>query len=107
MGMALDATGNVYVCDSGNHLIRKIVSVGPKELTVKWNAPNSSGSSAITGYEAKATATGETARTCTTTGMLACKITGLTSGVAYNVAVTASNAAGKGVASTNSIATPN
>ena len=107
MGMAVDAAGNVYVCDSGNHRIRKIVTIGAKELTVRWNAPSSSGSSAITGYEATAAATGETARTCTTTGTLTCKITGLTSGVAYNVAVTASNAAGKSAASTTSVATPN
>ena len=107
MGMAVDAAGNVYVCDSGNHRIRKIVTVGAKELTVRWNAPSSVGSSAITGYEATAAATGETARTCTTTGTLTCKITGLTSGVAYNVAVTASNAAGTSAASTPSVATPN
>ena len=106
-GVAVSAALDVYVADVNNHRIRKITSVGIRQLTVKWNAPASSGSSAITAYEATAAAAGQTSQTCKTTGELTCVIKGLASDIAYSVTVTASNAAGTSDSSVASIATPN
>jgi len=73
---------------------------GNTEVAVAWTAPASNGGSSVTGY----TATGDPGgNTCTwTTGPLACTITGLTNGVPYTFAVTATNAAGTSLASTPS-----
>jgi len=106
-GVAVDSALNVYVADTYNNRIRKVVSVGIRELAVKWNAPSNVGSSPITGYEATATAAGQAPQTCTSTGALTCSMRALASGVSYAVTVTASNSAGTSDASAPSSATPN
>jgi sugar lactone lactonase YvrE len=106
-GVAVDADDNVYVSDKNNNRIRKIVSVGLRQIVVTWRAPSAAGSSAIDGYTATASAPGEVTRTCTTTGATTCTISGLTSGVAYSVSVTATNASGTSVPSDSASATPN
>jgi hypothetical protein len=60
-----------------------------------------------TGYTASASAAGKTTQTCATTGATSCTIKGLTTGIAYDVSVTATSAAGTGASSTASAATPN
>ena len=77
------------------------------QLGVSWAAPGSNGGAAITGYTATATASGQTTRTCTTTGATSCTISTLTNGVTYAVTVTATNAAGTGSASASSSAVVN
>jgi hypothetical protein len=66
------------------------VTGGDASIAVTWQASQSDGGSAITGYTATATPGGAT---CTTVG-LTCTITGLTNGTPYTVAVTATNATG-------------
>ena len=58
----------------------------------------------LTSYTATATASGQTTRSCTTSGT-SCSLTGLTDNVTYTVSVTATNSAGTGPASTTA-ATP-
>ena len=74
---------------------------------MKWSPPVTEGSSPITGYVASATAAGQATQTCTTTGLLSCTISGLTSGVAYAVSITATNAVGTSPPSPSLTATPN
>ncbi len=105
--LALHGADTIYVADFGAHRIRKIVSVGIGQATVSWKPPTLSGTSPIRGYKATATATGEVARTCSTSGGLACTIEGLTSGIAYTVSVTATNASGAGKSLGVAVATPN
>lgn len=105
-GIAVDAARNVYVGDSNNNRIRKITSVGLGELAVTWTAP-SAGSSAILGYTASASAVSHAMKTCVTGGATSCTITGLASGVVYNISVTASNAVGMSAPSANIPGTPN
>ena len=106
-GIAVDAARNVYVADSGNNRIRKITSVGLGQLAVTWSAPSTTGGSPILGYVASASAVSHPPVTCVTGGATTCTMSGLASGVVYNVTVTASNAAGTGAASAITTGTPN
>jgi sugar lactone lactonase YvrE len=105
-GLAVDAAGVVYVADSANHRIRKLTIVGIGQLAVTWNGPTSA-ASAITGYTASATASGQPTRSCAATGATSCTIDGLTSGVRYDVSVTATNSAGTSSPSAVATGTPN
>jgi sugar lactone lactonase YvrE len=104
--IAVDLAGNLYVCDKSNHRIRKLTP-NHGQLAIIWNAPTDTGTSPITGYTATATAAGQTTQTCTTAGPTACTISGLTTGVAYSVSVTATNASGPGSPSPAATGTPN
>ncbi len=84
---------------------------GNGELSVVWTAPASTGGSAITTYAATASPGGKTctlkpaAATTNDGAALSCTIKGLANGTAYTVAVTATNIAGVGLASTPAAAT--
>jgi hypothetical protein len=71
------------------------------EATVTFTAPSNPGSSAITGYTIRATATDGSTVTVTATGSPA-KVTGLTPGKSYRFTVTANNSAGSSDTSTTS-----
>jgi hypothetical protein len=72
--------------------------------TVSWTAPAFNGYAPVTGYTVTATAAGRTTRTCTTTApTVTCGLTGMTTGVAYSVTVTATNAVGTGSAITTTV----
>jgi Fibronectin type III domain len=78
-------------------------TAGDGAATLSWDAPATTGSSAITSYRITPTANG-TAQTAITTGSNATTrtITGLTNGTTYTFTVAATNAAGTGPASTPS-----
>ena len=77
------------------------------EINVSWEAPDSDGGAAITGYTATATPTAGTAVTCASAvPTLSCKLTGLVAGTSYSVTVTATNATGAGTTSTAKSLTP-
>jgi subtilisin family serine protease len=77
------------------------------EINVLWEAPDSDGGAAITGYTATATPTAGTAVTCASAvPTLSCKLTGLVAGTSYSVTVTATNATGTGTTSTAKSLTP-
>jgi hypothetical protein len=73
------------------------------EATVTFTAPSNPGSSAITGYTIRATATDGSTVTVNATGSPA-KVTGLTPGKSYRFTVTANNSAGSSESSTTSAA---
>jgi hypothetical protein len=73
------------------------------EATLTFTAPSYTGSSAITGYTIRATATDGSIVTVNATGSPA-KITGLTPGKSYRFTITANNSAGSSDASTTSAA---
>ncbi|MEO6419791.1 MAG: fibronectin type III domain-containing protein, partial [Polyangiaceae bacterium] len=105
-GIAVDPAGSVYVGDSVNNRVRKIVFAGSRQIAVTWSAPSSDGGAPIMGYTASASATGYPTQTCSATVTM-CTISGLRTGVAYSVSVTASNAAGTSAVSPAAMATPN
>jgi hypothetical protein len=69
------------------------------EATITFTAPGNPGSSAITGYTIRATATDGSIVTVNATGSPA-KVTGLTPGKSYRFTVTANNSAGSSESST-------
>jgi hypothetical protein len=71
------------------------------EATVTFTAPSNTGSSAITGYTIRATATDGSVVTVTATGSPA-KVTGLAPGKSYRFTVIANNSAGASDSSTTS-----
>jgi len=79
-----------------------VATAGNSAVQIAWDAPASNGGSVITGY----TVTGSPAGSCTTNGSTSCVITGLTNGTEYTFTVTATNAAGTGIASDGETATP-
>ena len=68
---------------------------GNAQASVTWLAPGDTGTFPIDGYVVRAQPGGQTCSTPTTT----CTVTGLTNGTAYTFTVTASSAAGTGLAS--------
>jgi hypothetical protein len=66
---------------------------GNASAVVSWQAPQSSGDSAITGYAVAASPGG---LACSTSGALTCTITGLMNGTAYTFTAVATNDAGTG-----------
>jgi hypothetical protein len=99
---ATDSAGNTSAGTACSTLQVRGVPGSPTNVTgiagnasavVSWEAPQSSGDSAITGYVVTASPGG---LTCSTSGALTCTITGLTNGTAYTFAVVATNDAGTG-----------
>ena len=72
------------------------------QLSLSWTAPTITGGLPITGYRVD----DGKGRSCTTTGDLACTVTGLTNGTAYTFTVTATNLAGSSPASSAVTGTP-
>jgi hypothetical protein len=83
---------------------------GPSQVTVNWNAPTTTGGSAITGYMVRAYTSSNSATvvgSCSTTGTRACTVlTGLAPGTTYWFEVTAMNANGPGIPSARLSSTP-
>jgi serine/threonine-protein kinase len=106
--VATDPAGNLHILELGGQRITKIVSSGPGSLTLAWTAPASNGGSAITDYaieyRTSPSGTWTTFADGTSTATTA-TITGLAGATAYDVRVSAVNAAGTGTASATATAT--
>ena len=85
---------------------RDVVAVaGDASATVQWTAPASDGGSPVTGFVVRAYQGTTQVQVVTVAGDASgAVVTGLTNGVAYTFAVTATNAAGSGPASARSAA---
>lgn len=106
---AVGSAGTLYVTSGnssgGGGAVHKITSVGIGELKVTWQALSSK--SSVIGYTASATAAGQETQQCTSPGETTCTLHGLVTGVAYEITVTATNAAGTSTPSPPVQATPN
>ena len=117
VGVAVDASGAIYVADWNWNWIDKIVyafapgaptkpsaTVGNGEATVSFTSPTSTGGTPITGYTVTATDTTQSSRGGQTQSDLASPITigGLTVGDTYSFTVTATNVVGTGASSSAS-----
>ncbi len=78
-----------------------VATPGNTNALVSWTAPVDDGGVPITGYTVTAS---PGPRTCTTTTLTSCTVTGLTNGVSYTFTVTATNARGTSPASAPSAA---
>jgi len=78
-------------------VIGSIATAG--SISVSWSAPLDNGGAIITQYRVVASPGG---RSCTTTGVSTCVVSGLTSGMTYTFTVTATNRAGTGAGSAHS-----
>ena len=87
----------------GPHAPTKVTAVpGDTTATVSWTAPASLDGGTLSGYTATASPGGATCMTTTVT----CKITGLTNGTRYSVAVVARTTVGDSDASSPALVTP-
>jgi hypothetical protein len=82
-----------------------LVRASRTEVDVTWEAPESDGGSAVTGYTATAAVTGGTTVTCATTA-LTCRLSSLTTGTTYSITVAATNALGSGASSAAKVIAP-
>jgi hypothetical protein len=107
--IAVNDDGTLAVVEYWANRVRTVSAAGSGALAVAWTAPASTGGSPITGYlvEVRTSPSG-TWTTFTTTGAAATSttVTGLTDGTAYDVRISAVNAAGTGTATTIVAATP-
>ena len=101
-----DVTATVGV-PGAPHMVH--ATAGKAVASIAWAPPTASGVSKITGYMATASPGGfscSTAATLITKAGRSCQIAGLSSGTAYSVTVTATNAFGTGAPSKPAAVTP-
>ncbi|WP_166542072.1 S-layer homology domain-containing protein [Paenibacillus lutrae] len=119
-GVAVDSAGNVYVADSSNHRIQKLVmasvpgvptdvtaAAGDGQATISFAAPVSDGGSAITSYTVTSSPDDLNPNGITATGPASpITVTGLSNGTAYTFTVVATNIVGDSASSGTISATP-
>lgn len=108
-GVTVDSAGDLYIAAPSSFRIFKVTfgypgaplnvvaTPGSGQASVTWNAPNSAGESAITGYTVISSPGNKTCAVASPFSTpLTCDVTGLTGGMAYSFTVTATNAQGTG-----------